>query len=78
MNYLIRKAFRRFPIVVSEFLSYKFPKFPYPILDYQLAGPYQPNNVETEIESQNSIFDEIILRMAAPKSKVAWDDTVNK
>lgn len=44
--------------------------FPQLHVEYQLVGPYQPNYGEQDNESPNSIFDEIILRMAAPKSKV--------
>jgi hypothetical protein len=45
--------------------------FPQLNVEYQLVGPYQPNYGEQNNESPNSIFDEVILRMAAPKSKVS-------
>jgi hypothetical protein len=44
--------------------------FPQLDVEYQLVGPYQPNYGERNNESPNSIFDEVLLRMAAPKSKV--------
>jgi hypothetical protein len=74
MNFLMRKTFRRFnrfPIVASDFMNSMLKNiFPQINVEYQLVGPYQPNYGENNNESPNSIFDEVILRMAAPKSKV--------
>jgi hypothetical protein len=70
----MRKTFRRFdyiPIMASDFVNTMLRNiFPQLNVEYQLVGPYQPNHGEQNNESPNSIFDEVILRMAAPKSKV--------
>ena len=78
MNSLMRKTFRRLPIVVSDFMSSIFPRFPTPMMEYQLAGHCRPNYAEDDNESPHSVFDEIILRMAAPKSKVRTQIHENK
>ena len=49
------------------------PTFPSLNLEYQLLGPCQPNYANHNQESPKSVFDEVILQMAAPKSKVTYE-----
>ena len=70
MNFLTRKTFTRFQTYVSDFMNSIYLKYPVVSLEYQVAGHFRPNYEEDLHESPNSAFDEVILRMAAPKSKV--------
>ena len=70
MNFLIRRTLTRLPIFVSDFMNNVFPKFPIVSLEYEFAGHVQRDYEEFDNESPKSAFDEFILRMAAPKSKV--------
>ena len=70
MNFFIKRTFRRFPIIVNDFMNSIIPTFQSLHLEHQLVGPCQPNYASHNQESPNSVFDEVILQMAAPKSKV--------
>ena len=70
MNFFIKRTFRRFPIIVKDFMNSLLPTFQSLHLEYQLVGPCQPNYANDNQESPKSVFDEVILQMAAPKSKV--------
>ena len=72
MNFFIKRTFQRFPIIVNDFMKSLLPTFHSLDLEYQLVGPWQPNYVNHNQESQRSVFDEVILQMAAPKSKVTY------
>lgn len=77
MNFLMKNTFRRLPIIVSDFVGSVLPMFPFPMLEHQLVGHSRPNYEENYNESPNSVFDDVILRMAAPKSKVKSQLTVS-
>ena len=47
-----------------------FPKFPVASLEFEFAGQIQRDYEEFDNEPPKSAFEEFILRMAAPKSKV--------
>lgn len=72
MNFLSRNL-HRFPVILTKFIDNTFPQILLS-LDYQLVGPFQPNYGNLDNNNNNdtvtSVFDEAILRMAVPKSKV--------
>jgi hypothetical protein len=80
MTFLVSKTLRRLPTFVSSIFNEILPKFTFPLLEYQLIGQHQSIYNENKRTIPNSVFDNVIWRMAVPKSKVLSnkDENVEK
>lgn len=70
MTFLLTKTLRRFPTFISSVFNEILPKFTIPLLEYQLIEQHQSIYNDYENTVPNSVFDNVIWRMAVPKSKV--------
>jgi hypothetical protein len=78
MTFLLTQTLRRLPTFVSSIFNEILPKFTIPLLEYQLIGQHHSIYNENERTVPDSVFDNVIWRMAVPKSKVLSNKDENE